>query len=145
MAEKKVKTMFSCWEECGAKSIPEFSRNLSALFLYLCCSLVVRSCLILCNPLESNLPGILCLWDFPSKNTGVGCHFLLQGIFLTQGSNLCLLIWQMDSLLQRHHGSPYLCSENNCIHNTYTLRVYVCVSLCVCVCITWDKAYKSNL
>ena len=29
-------------------------------------------------------------WDFPGKNTGVGCHFLLQRIFLTQGSNLCL-------------------------------------------------------
>ena len=28
---------------------------------------------------------LLCLWDFPGKNTGVGCHFLLQGIFLTQG------------------------------------------------------------
>ena len=26
-------------------------------------------------------------WDFPGKSTGVGCHFLLQGIFLTQGSN----------------------------------------------------------
>ena len=34
---------------------------------------------------------------FPSKNTGVGCHFLLQGIFLTQGSNLHLLHWQVDS------------------------------------------------
>ena len=32
------------------------------------------------------------LWDFLGKNTGVGCHFLLQGIFLTQGSNLGLLI-----------------------------------------------------
>ena len=32
-----------------------------------------------------------CPWDFPGKNTGVGCHFLLQGIFLTQGSNLGLL------------------------------------------------------
>ena len=28
--------------------------------------------------------GFLCPWDFPGKNTGVGCHFLLQGIFLTQ-------------------------------------------------------------
>ena len=28
---------------------------------------------------------LLCLWNFPGKNTGVGCHFLLQGIFLTQG------------------------------------------------------------
>ena len=34
---------------------------------------------------------LLCLWDFPGKNTGEGCHFLLQGIFLTQGSNLHLL------------------------------------------------------
>ena len=31
---------------------------------------------------------LLCLCDFPDKNTGVGCHFLLQGIFLTQGLNL---------------------------------------------------------
>ena len=39
--------------------------------------------------------------DFPGKNTGVGCHFLLQGIFLTQGLNLCflhLLHWQASSL-----------------------------------------------
>ena len=35
---------------------------------------------------------LLCPWDFPGKNTGVGCHFLLQGIFLTQGSNLHLLL-----------------------------------------------------
>ena len=44
---------------------------------------------------------LLCSWDFPGKNTGVGCHFLLQGIFLTQGSNphlLHLLYWQVDSL-----------------------------------------------
>ena len=30
---------------------------------------------------------LLCPWDSPGKNTGVGCHFLLQRIFLTQGSN----------------------------------------------------------
>ena len=30
---------------------------------------------------------LLCSWDFPGKNTGGGCHFLLQGIFPTQGSN----------------------------------------------------------
>ena len=29
----------------------------------------------------------LCQWDFPGKNPGVGCHFLLQGVFPTQGSN----------------------------------------------------------
>ena len=41
-------------------------------------------------------PWLLCPWDFPGKQTGVGCHALLQGFFLTQGSNphLCLLPWQ---------------------------------------------------
>ena len=34
---------------------------------------------------------LLCLWDFPGKNTGVGCHFFFQGIFPTQGLNSCLL------------------------------------------------------
>ena len=44
---------------------------------------------------------LLCPWDFPGKNTGEVCHFLLQGIFPTQGSNprlLCLLHWQAGSL-----------------------------------------------
>ena len=40
---------------------------------------------------------LLCPLDFPSKNTGVDCHFFLQGLFLTQGSNLHLLHWQMTS------------------------------------------------
>ena len=39
-----------------------------------------------------------CLWEFPGKNTWVSCHFLLQGISLTQGSNQHLLHWQADSL-----------------------------------------------
>ena len=41
---------------------------------------------------------LLSPWDFPGKNTGVGCHFLLQGIFSTQGSNSGLPHWQKDSL-----------------------------------------------
>ena len=44
---------------------------------------------------------LLCPWNFPGKDTGVGCHALLQGIFLTQGLNpclLCLLHWQVGSL-----------------------------------------------
>src|SRR5574340_697992 len=50
---------------------------------------------------------LLCPWDSPGKNTGVGCYFLLQGIF--QGSNLCLLHWQTDSLSLSHQGSPQFC------------------------------------
>ena len=34
---------------------------------------------------------LLCPWDSPGKNAGVGCHALLQGIFPTQGENLGLL------------------------------------------------------
>jgi len=48
---------------------------------------------------------LLCPWDSPGKNTGVGCHTLLQGIFLTQGSNPHLLRplhWQVD-FLRLHH------------------------------------------
>jgi len=47
----------------------------------------------------------------------MGCHFLLQGIFLTQGLNPCLLHWQVDSLPLSHQGSPgrgmYICSSSN--------------------------------
>ena len=45
---------------------------------------------------------LLCPWDSPGKNTGMGCHALLQGIFPTQGSNphlLCPLHWQAGSSL----------------------------------------------
>ena len=48
------------------------------------------------------------LWESPIKNTGECCHFLLQGIFPTQGSNpclLCLLYWQNRSVLQGHRVS----------------------------------------
>ena len=49
---------------------------------------------------------LLCPWNFPGENTGVStgvsCHFLLQGIFPTEGLNPCLLHWQVDSLLLSH-------------------------------------------
>ena len=51
---------------------------------------------------------LLCLWNFPGKNTGVGCHFLLQGIFPTQGLNphlLSLLHWQADSFTPKPPGT----------------------------------------
>ena len=41
---------------------------------------------------------LLCPWNFPGKNTGVGCHFLLQGIFPTQGLNPGLLHCRQTTL-----------------------------------------------
>ena len=45
--------------------------------------------------------------NFPCKNTGTGCDFPLQGIFLTKWSNPHLLHWQVDSLTLHHLGSPH--------------------------------------
>ena len=45
-------------------------------------------------------------WDYPSKNTSVGYHFLLQGIFLTQGRNLCLMHCRQILYPLSHQGSP---------------------------------------
>ena len=50
-----------------------------------------------CSPPGSSVHG-----TSQAIKTGVGCHFLLQGIFLTQGSNPCLLCWQVDSLPLSH-------------------------------------------
>ena len=53
---------------------------------------------------------LLCPWDTPGKNTGVGCHALLQEIFPTQGLNpgpLCLLHWQAGSLPLGPPGKPF--------------------------------------
>ena len=49
-----------------------------------CACSVAQSCSTLCNPMDR----LLCPWNFPDKNTGASCHFLLQGIFPTQGLNL---------------------------------------------------------
>ena len=52
---------------------------------------------------------LLCPWISSGKNTGVGCHFLLQDFFPTQGSNpclLCLLHWQESSLPLVPPGKP---------------------------------------
>ena len=47
-------------------------------------------------------------WNSPGKNTGVGCYFFLQGLFLTQGSNLCHLALAGNSLPLSHLGSPLI-------------------------------------
>ena len=63
--------------------------------------------------------------DFPGKNTQEGWHFLLQGLFLTQGLNPRLLHWQ-DSSLHSHPGSPMLLLQPH-----YSARL--CLgALCLC-------------
>ena len=71
------------------------------------------------------LSSLLCPWNFPGKNTGVGCYFLLQGIFPAQGLNLsllCLPHWQADSLPLRHLGNPPPCQNFPLFHAASTHR-----------------------
>ena len=72
--------------------------TLSAFMEKRCCS-VTQPSLNLLRPHGLQPTRLLCPWDIPSKNTGMGCHFFLRGIFPTQGLNSCLLHWQADSLL----------------------------------------------
>ena len=105
----------------------EMSANIvsSSQRQWLCVRACVCMCVCVCTLSCIQLFGtpwtiahrLLSPWDSPDKNTGVGCHFLLQGIFPTQGSNsclLCLLHWQTHSLPLCHLGRPldyYMCDQ----------------------------------
>ena len=76
----------------------EEKHNKNCLTYYL---LLLFSCQVLSSSLRSHglLPArLLCPWDFPGRNTEMGYHVLLQGIFPTQGLKPGLLHWQIDSL-----------------------------------------------
>ena len=62
----------------------------------------------LCGPMNCSPPGSSVHGDSPGKSTGVGCHFLLRGIFLTHGSNLGLLQCRQILYCLSHRGSPQL-------------------------------------
>ena len=67
---------------------------------------VAQSCPTLWDPMDCSLPGSSVHGDFPGKNTGVGCHFLRQGIFPTQGSNPGLLRCRQTLYHLSQQGSP---------------------------------------
>ena len=67
----------------------------------------LQSCLALCDLRDGRPTRLLCPWDSPGKNTGVHCHFLLQGILPTQRLNSGLphcgqILYQLS-----HKGSPW--------------------------------------
>ena len=88
---------------------------------------VYQLCLTLCNPSQPSLSV-----DFPGKNTGMGCNFLLQGIFQAQGLNpyfLHLLHWQADSLITEQPWKPNssLCQS---VNPYYLSILYIAVCIC---------------
>ena len=90
------------------------------------------------RPYEPQPTRLLCPWDSPGNNTGVGCHALLQGIFPTQVSNpplLCLLHWQAGSL-------SLACMDTKSLQSRQTLQPYGLQStrlLC-----PWDSPGKNT-
>ena len=55
--------------------------------VFVLCAVLTQLCPTLCDPMDCSPPGSSVLGDSSGKNTGVGCHALLQGILPTQGSN----------------------------------------------------------
>ena len=91
------------------------------IFTMLC--LVTKSCLTLCEPMNCSLPGSSVHGNSPGKNTGVGCHAFLQGIFLTQGSNLGLMHCRKILYHLSHQSYPeifcWLAAEQICNSSVY--------------------------
>ena len=93
---------------------PYASQGIRSSSFCVCCScLVAKLCLTLLLPLGLQPSRFLCPWDFAGKNTAVACHFLLRGIFPTQGSNMRLPHWQADSFPLSHQGAPFICEFLN--------------------------------
>ena len=101
--------LWKCTQTCDAGSLVQMYSLFDQLFptcslklphlaivsLIMCCVCVcaklLQSCLTLCDSMDYKPARLLCPWNFPGKNTGLGFHTLLQGIFLTQGLNPRLL------------------------------------------------------
>ena len=81
--------------------------------------LVTQLCLTLCDPMDCSPLGSSVLGNCPGKNTGVGCHSLLQGICLTQESNLSLPHCRKIPYHLSHQGSP---NRNKCTINATPLN-----------------------
>ena len=95
---------------------------------------VAQLCPTLFNPHGLQPTKLLRPWDIPGKNTGVGCQFLLQEIFPTQGLNLCLLHCR-QILYRLSHISIQLeliLSSATCCTLSELLQ---CVCVCVYICV----------
>ena len=101
-------TTTSTWKKRRCTSTDASIKKLWKAYVmeYCSCYFVAKLYVILLRPQGLQLTRILCPWDFPGKNTGVCCHFLLQGIFLTQKLKSWFLHWQADYLPLTHQGNP---------------------------------------
>ena len=95
-----------------------------------CCGLVAKSCQTLLRSHGLQLTRFLCLWNFPAKNTGVGCHLLLQGIFPTKGSEQPCLnnrLQVKDSKVNKNVSDKKQAFEHNAI---FRFHLFVSFPFC---------------
>ena len=102
------------WTQWGKERVGQTERHRVALTYVQC----VCVCVCVCararalshvwslHPRGLQPARLLCPWDSPGKNTGVGCHSLLQGIFPAQGQNLGLLHCRQILYQLSHQGGP---------------------------------------
>ena len=93
MCWKKNKNWLKSWMKVKSESVSRSGMSISL------------------QPHELQSARLLCPWDSPDKNTGVGCHSLLQGIFPTRGSTLSLLHCRQILYCLSPQGWPHLMKE----------------------------------
>ena len=100
--------IFPTWSTTRSKTYQHINSELpSRPRVSACTGPVTQLCRALCNTLDYSPQGSSVHGILQARIHCCGCHFPLQGIFLTQGSNphlLCLLPWQVDSLPLHHMG-----------------------------------------
>ena len=91
---------------CMPKSVDSKFWNLIWCFSCTCIKvLIAQSCPTLWDPMQCS-PRLLCPWNSPGKNTGAGSHYLLQGIFPTQGWNSGIMYCRQILYYLSHQRSP---------------------------------------
>ena len=97
------------------------------------CVLATQSHLTLCNSMDCSPPGSSVHGDSPGKNTGVGCHSLLQGIFPIQGSNPGLLHCRQFLYSLNCQESPILTMWKSSETNFMGLKLTAVPSVHICL------------
>ena len=109
-----------------------------------CSCLTANLCLTLLRPNELQPASLLGPWDFPGKDTGVGCHFLLQEIFPTQGPSLCLMHWAGGFFTTELPGKPRIKIHMSKIMTRGKSKLYI-KHLCEALRMTSTISCKSLL
>ena len=99
-------------------------------------------CLTLCNPIGCSPAGSSVHGDSPGKNTGVGCHAVLQGIFPTQGLNWCLM---SPALAGGFFTTSATGSRILIIFSRPTLCCYLVTKSCPTLCDSIDCSHQAPL